>query len=58
MMTFAKTTGNHFETVYEIFRNGKSKYQMIWTNDSKKFMIEGKIVTEAEWDAAIKKDKA
>lgn len=58
MMTFAKTTGNGFETVYEIFRNGKSKYQLVWTNDSKKFMIEGKIVTEAEWDAAIKKDKA
>ena len=58
MMTFAKTTGNGVETTYEIFRNGKPKYQLVWSNHSKKFLIDGKVVTEADWDAALKKDKA
>jgi len=57
-MTTSGTKDNTFETTLEIFRDGKVKYQLIWTNNSKQFLIDGKIVTEVEWDAAIKKDKA
>lgn len=56
-MTTSGTKDDDVETTLEIFRGGKVKYQLIWTNNSKQFLIDGKIVTEAEWDAAIKKDK-
>jgi len=56
-MTTSGTKDDDVETTLEIFRGGKVKYQLIWTNNSKQFLIDGKIVTEVEWDTAIKKDK-
>jgi len=56
-MTTSGTKDNTFETTLEIFRGGKVKYQLIWTNNSKQFLIDGKIVTEVEWDTALKEDK-
>lgn len=44
-------------THYEIFRNGVPKYQLIWTNNTKQFFINGKEVDEKTWDEEIKKDK-
>ena len=52
------TKDDDIKTYYEIFKDGKLKYQMVWTNNIKEFFIDGKVVTEVEWDAAIKKDKA
>lgn len=56
-MTTSGTKDDDIKTYYEIFRDGKLKYQMIWTNNSKEFFIDGKIVTEVEWDLALKEDK-
>lgn len=56
-MTTSGTKDDDIETVYEIFRQGKLKYQLIWTNSTKQFFIDGKLVTEAEWDLALKEDK-
>jgi hypothetical protein len=44
-------------THYEIFRNGIPKYQLIWSNNTKRFLIDGKEVDEQTWDEEIKKDK-
>ena len=44
-------------THYEIFRNGIPKYQLIWSNNTKQFLINGKEVDEKTWDEEIKKDK-
>ena len=57
-MTTSGKKDKDIRTFYEIFREGKPKYQLVWTNHSKKFLIDGKQVSETEWDAAIKKDKA
>ena len=57
-MTTSGTKDDDIETVFEIFREGKLKYQLIWTNDTKQFFIDGKLVTEVEWDLSLKKDKA
>jgi len=57
-MTTTGTKDDDIETVFEIFREGKLKYQLIWTNDTKQFFIDGKLVTEVEWDLSLKKDKA
>jgi len=56
-MTTSGTKDNTFETAYEIFRDGKVKFKMVWTNSTKQFFIDGKLVTEAEWDLALKEDK-
>lgn len=56
-MTTSGTKDNTFETTLEIFRGGKVKYQLIWTNNNKQFLIDGKLVTEVEWNAAIEEDK-
>jgi hypothetical protein len=45
------------QTVYEVFRNGKPKYQLFWTNHTKRFLIDGKIVSEKTWTNQLKKDK-
>jgi len=46
------------QTIYEVFRDGKPKYQLIWTNNTKRFLIDGKIVSEQTWTNKLKKDKA
>lgn len=56
-MTTSGTKDDDIKTVYEIFREGKLKYQLVWTNKSKEFFIDGELVTEVEWDEALKKDK-
>jgi hypothetical protein len=56
-MTTSGTKDDDIKTVYEIFREGKLKYQLVWTNNSKEFFIDGELVTEVEWDEALKKDK-
>jgi len=45
------------QAVYEIFRDGKPKYQMIWTNFTKRFYISGEEVTEDVWLTSVGKDK-
>ena len=47
----------HTQTIYEVFRDGKPKYQLIWTNNTKRFLIDGKIVSEKTWTKTLKKDK-
>jgi|14BtaG_2_1085337.scaffolds.fasta_scaffold08242_13 hypothetical protein len=47
----------HDETRYEIFRDCKPKYQLIWTNHSKKFLIDNELVSEETWTKALKGDK-
>lgn len=56
-MTTSGTKDDDIKTVYEIFREGKLKYQLVWTNNIKQFFIDGALVTEVEWDEALKKDK-
>lgn len=56
-MTTSGTKDDDIKTYYEIFRDGKLKYQMVWTNNIKEFFIDGELVTEVEWDEALKKDK-
>jgi hypothetical protein len=45
------------QTIYEVFRDGKPKYQLLWTNKTKRFLIDGKIVSEKTWTNQLKKDK-
>lgn len=45
------------QTIYEVFRDGQPKYQLIWSNNTKQFLIHGKEVDEKTWEEEIKKDK-
>lgn len=45
------------KTYYEVFRNGKMKYQAVWTNHEKRYYIDGEEVTEEVFDSELKKDK-
>ncbi len=51
------TSERDTKAVYEIFRDDRPKYQMIWTNHTKRFYISGKEVTEDVWTTAVQKDK-
>lgn len=42
------TETNH-EALYEVLSDGRPKYQMMWTNHTKQFFIDGKEVEEAYW---------
>lgn len=46
------------KTIYEVFRDGKPKYKLIWSNNLKQFFIYSKEVNEHTWNEEIKKDKA
>lgn len=49
--------GDDVTTAYEVFRNGKMKYQAVWTNHEKHYYIDGEEVTEEVFDSELKKDK-
>ena len=44
------------ETIYEVYRNGKPKYQLLWTNHTKRFLIDGQLVDEETWTKQLKGD--
>ena len=46
------------ETVYEVFRDGRPKYRLLWTNNIKHFFINDEEVSEEVWTETIEKDKS
>lgn len=50
-------TSDETKTYYEVFHNGRMKYQAVWTNHEKHYYIDGEEVTEEVFDSELKKDK-
>ena len=46
------------QTQMEVYRQGRPKYQLIWTNHTKRFLIDDKEVDEVTWTKAIEEDKS
>lgn len=46
------------QTIYEVFRDGRPKYRLLWTNDTKHFFINDEEVSEEAWTESIEKDKS
>jgi hypothetical protein len=50
-------TQTRTETMYELLSDGQPKYQMIWTNHTKKFFIADKEVDEDTWLKQIQNER-